>query len=233
MSVLLRLGRLLIAAVMVLLPQLAPAAGLANGVFLVARPELQDPTFRETVVLITQPSGESGPLGVIINRPLGARLSEILPNGGKLPAEMDAIFAGGPVRRDGLLFLVRGDERPQSSLHVLEDVYLSADRDYLAQLMRGETQVRAFRAFAGYSGWAPGQLQAEIRRGGWLLVRAEVALIFSADPARVWGDLIKRLAARKTAAGTSDVLPPSARGPLIPARRPAMLGLLTAEYRLP
>jgi len=197
-----RIACLWLAAATALLPQLAPAAQaeLANGIFLVAKPELEDATFRETVVLITQPAAGSGPLGVVINRPLGVRLSETLPGAGKLPEDMDAIYAGGPVQRDRLLFLVRGDERPQRSLRVLEDVYLSGDHDFLTRLMRGETRVRAFRVFAGYSGWAPGQLQAEIMRGGWLLVQAAAALIFSQDPMRVWGDLIKRLGSARAAA---------------------------------
>ena len=87
---------------------------LANGVLLVAKPDLPDPNFRETVVLITQPVPGGGPLGVILNRPTGARLSEAWP---------DAVRAGGirsalrrrPGFRNQVIFLVRSrrlNERP-------------------------------------------------------------------------------------------------------------------------
>jgi putative transcriptional regulator len=199
----------LIGAALAIWTSSAPAAQaqLANGVFLVAKPELQDPNFRETVVLITVPQAGGAPLGVIINRPLPARLSEIVPGAAKLPEQTDAIYAGGPVRRERVLFLVRSPERPEHSLQVLEDVYLSGNRDLLEQLARGEVKVPAFRAYAGYAGWAPGQLQAEIARGGWLVTQAEAAIIFSGDPARVWGELIKRLTARKALAPPPSIAP--------------------------
>src|SRR5688500_20360909 len=130
-----RRGRWLIATALasVALTVAAAQPPLANGVFLVAKPELKDPNFRETVVLITIPQVGGAPLGVIINRPLGAGLSAIIP-GTKLPDHLDAIYAGGPVQRQRVLLLVRTDQRPDPSLHVLEDVYLSGSRDLLEQL---------------------------------------------------------------------------------------------------
>ena len=194
-----RIGCSLIAALLLTIPAARSAAPpeLANAVFLVAKPELQDPNFRETVVLVTLPQAGGGPIGVIVNRPLAARLSAVVPGLPSLADHVDAIYAGGPVRRDRLLFVMRSDERPQPSLHVLEDVYLSGDRDLVEQIVRGGIKVAAFRAYAGYSGWAPGQLQAEIARGGWFVAPAESAIIFSKDPGRIWGELIKRLTARK------------------------------------
>lgn len=199
-----RFGYLVMGAALALAiwPQAAPAAQaeLANGVFLVAKPDLQDPNFQETVVLITQPQVDGGPLGVIINRPLGARLSEIIPGAVKLPEQVDAIYAGGPVRRDRVLFLVRtSNERPQHSLQVLEDVYLSGDRELLEQWVRGEAQAPVFRAYAGYSGWGRGQLQSEITRGGWYVIKADADIIFSINPSEIWPELIKRITTRRTA----------------------------------
>ena len=172
---------------------------LANGVFLVAKPDLPDPNFRETVVLITQPEVGGGPLGVIVNRPLAARLSEVIPGATQVPEQFDRIYDGGPVAPNGLLFLVRSHERPERSLQVLADVYLSGDAGLIEQIVRGEVSVPAFRAYAGYSGWAPGQLQAEIMRGGWYLIQADADTIFSADSSTVWTDLIKRITTRSTA----------------------------------
>jgi putative transcriptional regulator len=180
----------------------ADAAGqeiaVANGVFLVAKPDMLDPNFRETVVLITQPEVGGGPIGVIVNRPIAARLSEIVPGTVKVPERYDQLYGGGPVARDRVLFLVRSAERPERSLQVLADVYLSGDRELLESIMREETAVTAFRAYAGYSGWAPGQLQAEIARGGWYVIKADADTVFVADVSSIWPELIKRIATHRT-----------------------------------
>lgn len=201
-------------AVLMLVAGAATAAAadpLANGIFLVAKPDLRDPNFRETVVLITEPEVGGGPLGVIVNRPLGRRLSELIPDAGHVPEQFDAVFFGGPVARTVLLFLVRGTERPAHSLHVLDDVYLSSDGELLDRVMRGESTPLAFRAYAGYSGWAPGQLEIEIARGGWYVTKADATTIFSADPAAVWKELVHRLSAQRTRLSESTSVLPAMR----------------------
>ena len=92
-------------------------------------------------------------------------------------------------------------QRPERSLQVLADVYLSGDRELLEQIMREETTVTAFRAYAGFSGWAPGQLQAEIARGGWFVIQADADTICAADASAVWPELIKRITTRHTRLG--------------------------------
>ncbi|HUO44881.1 MAG TPA: YqgE/AlgH family protein [Burkholderiales bacterium] len=174
-----------------------PAPALANGVFLVAKPALTDPHFRETVVLITELEAGGGPVGVIINRPLKARLSEAVP-GLRVPPQFDHVFVGGPVGLRQLVFLVRSKEPLPHSLPVLADVYLSGDRTLLENIMRDASRVSAFRAYIGYAGWAPGQLDVEIAAGGWYVVPADAATIFSSDPDKMWPELIHRAATQYT-----------------------------------
>lgn len=195
--------RLLAAALIVVCNGGADAASgqetaLANGVFLVAKPELLDPNFRETVLLITQPEVGGGPVGVIVNRPLAARLSKVLPGAGAVPEQFDRVYRGGPVARNKLLFLVRTPQRPERSLQVLADVYLSGDATLLERVVRGEMTVAGFRAYAGFSGWAPGQLQAEILRGGWYVIQADADAIFADDTSTVWAKLIERISTHRT-----------------------------------
>ena len=137
---------------------------------LVAKPELLDPNFRETVVLITQPVPGGGPLGVILNRPTGARLSEAWPDAGAVPEQFDQLYGGGPVARNQIIFLVRSDERIENGLRVLDNVYLSGDPELLKNIVAAEVKVKSLRAYAGYAGWAPRQLQAEIAAGGWYMI---------------------------------------------------------------
>ena len=171
---------------------------LANGVLLVAKPEMRDPNFSETVVLITQPVPGGGPLGVILNRPTGARLSEAWPAAGAVPEQFDQLYGGGPVARNQIIFLIRGNERIDNGLRVLDDVYLSGDPDLLKKIVAADVKVKSLRAYAGYAGWAPRQLQAEIAAGGWYLLPADADTIFTADTADLWPALIRKITLRST-----------------------------------
>jgi len=174
---------------------------LANGMFLVAKPDLIDPHFHETVVLVTELEAGTGPIGVIINRPLKLRLSRIVPDL-RVPPQFDAVYGGGPVGLRQLLFLVRSKDPLPRSLPLLADVYLSGDRTLLESVMKSETQVSAFRAYVGYAGWAPGQLQVEIASGSWYVVPADAATVFSTEPDKIWPELVRRAAMQYT------VIPP-------------------------
>ena len=168
----------------------------ANAIFLVASPELLDPNFRETVVLVTQPR-EGGPWGVIINRPLDVLLSDVFTDIETLRDRKDVLFFGGPVAQDGLVFLVRSQQPPPRAVPVLRDVYVISDIEYIEKLLRRPEPMRDLRVYSGYSGWAPGQLQQEIARGGWVLMPADADMVFEGDPARIWPELIKRAATKR------------------------------------
>jgi putative transcriptional regulator len=178
---------------------------LANGILLVAKPGLPDPNFRETVVLITQPVPGGGPLGVILNRPTGARLSEAWPEAGAVPEQFDALYGGGPVARNQIIFLVRSKEPVGKALRVLTDVYLSGDPELLKNIVAAEVKIVALRAYAGYAGWAPRQLQAEIAQGGWYLIPADADTLFSSDATSLWSNLIRKITLR-----SADYLPDGA-----------------------
>ena len=90
-------------------------------------------------------------------------------------------------------------------MQILDDVHLSADRELLEKLVRGVVQVEAFRAYAGFAGWAPRQLQAEIARGGWYVMEADADAIFSTDSGAMWREMVKRATTLRTAAPTPQV----------------------------
>ncbi len=173
------------------------AAEMANGIFLVAKHEMKDPRFKETVLLVTQPP-QTGPFGVIINRPLNHPLSEVFPEQPKLKDRKAVLYFGGPVSSQGVMFLVRTSTPPERAVHVLKDVYFTGDREWIEALFKRPDPLRGLRAFAGYSGWGPGQLQNELQRGDWYVLPADANTIFDKDPARIWPDLIQRATARPT-----------------------------------
>jgi putative transcriptional regulator len=175
----------------------------ANAIFLVAKRGLQDPNFSQTVVLVTHPR-QGGPWGVIINRPLALPLSEVLTDQESLKNRKDVIYFGGPVTPEGLVFLVRSPSPPQRAVPVLHDVYFTGDTEYIDGLLKRPNPTHGLRVYAGYSGWAPGQLQREIERGGWHVVPADADTVFEKDPARIWPELIQRATTRQTGYSIRD-----------------------------
>jgi len=168
--------------------QLAGGSRLAKGKFLVASRALRDPNFYETVILLVD-YDRRGALGVVVNRPSAVPLGEALPEVKELRRRKDVVYLGGPVGRDRMLLLVRTQNAPPESLRIFDRVYASGSLDALRDgLSRGE----GVRAFAGYAGWGPGQLDAEVARGDWLIGPADAKALFEAAPGSIWRDLIER-----------------------------------------
>ena len=159
-----------------------------SATFLVAVRGMKDPNFAQTVILLIDHDAQ-GAFGLIINRPTRYNLAEIWPEIAGLEAH--SVFWGGPVFPNRLLFLLRSDDAPQEMRRVIPGVHLGSDELTLKRIIaEGEEE---FRTYAGYSGWAPGQLDDEIARGDWHLVPAERRFIFDPRPDEVWGDLIQRV----------------------------------------
>ena len=158
---------------------------LAKGRLLVASRRLGDPNFQRTVVLLLE-YGRGGALGVIVNRPGEIQLRRLLPEIGELADRSDRVFLGGPVARQQLLLLVRASSPPPGAFRVDGETYATGSLEALREAAgRGGGQ-STFRVFAGYAGWAGGQLEAEIERGDWRVRSHDADMVFSADPADVW-----------------------------------------------
>jgi putative transcriptional regulator len=168
-------------------PALPLRAQPAAGMFLVAARGLSDPNFEHSVVLLVQ-HGEGGSWGLVINRPTAVPLGKLFTAESALGREEGVLFAGGPVDAGRFLLLVRARRPPDDSQRVFADVYLGWTPAALQDL-RG---IAEFRVYSGYSGWAPGQLEAEIARGDWHLLPAEPSLVFEPHPQRVWEQLARR-----------------------------------------
>lgn len=172
----------------------APASDAAapppNAALLVAKPSIIDPNFRHTVVLVTRtPDAET--VGVILNRPTSLAADEVLPP--ELPSAgyRDQMYFGGPVLRQVVVALFHSERTPPApAFHVLKDVYLSMHPDNIKMLL-GSKQ-RRYRLFLGFSGWAPGQLENELRADGWYVLPAQEEMLFRHDTAGLWQELLDR-----------------------------------------
>src|SRR5205823_4385867 len=160
------------------------------GVFLIANPSLADPNFHHTVVLLCEQNAE-GTLGVIINRPTEVLLSEALPDLPVLKGTSYRLFWGGPVQPNGVLMLFRVKQTPPGTRSVLDGIYLGGNLQALERIITHPEPTETFRAFAGYAGWAPGQLEFEMSIGSWVIVPADSLMIFDRDPADLWQDLVE------------------------------------------
>ena len=202
-----------------LLLGLAPASFASDiasmkSILLVARKDLPDPFFRESVVLIT-PSAGGPPIGVIVNRPTGVPLSGVFPDIETLKSRNDKLFFGGPVQREQLVLVFRATAPREGALEVLDGVYMTSDRDVFRELLARPNPLEGLRVFAGYAGWAPGQLENEVARGDWHLAPADARVLFGTAPDKLWEDLERRASATKTRFIPSSLSTP-ARGSASP-----------------
>jgi putative transcriptional regulator len=158
---------------------------LRQGVFLVSSPGLIDPNFLHTVVLLVSYSSE-GAVGLIINRPTDVPIEKALPDVEGIKKLSKPVYFGGPVGTDLLRVLLRSDAPLAGAQKVLDDVYATASRNILADALRGQNPGRKVRIYAGYAGWAPGQLDREFARGDWISMGADPAAVFSDEPSVIW-----------------------------------------------
>jgi putative transcriptional regulator len=166
-------------------PAPAQKAKPLTAMLLVAQAELRDPNFKDSVVLVMNNIAPA-PAGVIINRPTSITVSRLFPELEGLAQLDDKVYFGGPVEITTLSFLVRADAAPEHATEVLDGVYISTNQELLRKLLGRDKPMEGLRIFIGYSGWAPGQLEAELAHGAWTLAPAEANAIFDAKPERPW-----------------------------------------------
>lgn len=170
-------------------PPLRRNTTLSKGRLLVAGRHMQDPRFAETVILLIQYDSD-GAMGVIINRPFDVSLSRALPEFEGFRNKSDLLFWGGPVAFQQVSVLFTSSVMPENSFHVFGDIYYSASSDILEEMANSEDRSRKFRVYAGYAGWAFGQLDYELLRGDWHIFQANTETIFDKNSSDIWNDLI-------------------------------------------
>lgn len=168
----------------------SPVARLRQGVFLFAVPELRDPNFRQTVVLLIHYE-PGGAMGVIINKPTEVSLDEALPEIQGTEGHPHSLYFGGPVTPNRMLVLLRSDKPIEGAMKVFKDVYYTGNKDLLEERLKEQDSHRKVRVYAGYAGWAPGQLDNEVNRGDWVISPADADTVFSNDPDKIWPEIHK------------------------------------------
>lgn len=165
------------------------AGAYLHNQLLVAMPSLADPNFSQSVALVCEHT-RRGALGIVINRPLDMKMSDVLeqlalatddPRVRDLP-----VLRGGPVQGDRGFVLHRPGPRAwDSTLPVSDSLHVTTSRDVLAAMARGEGPAQAVVAL-GYAGWEAGQLEEEVLQNAWLTVPCEESLIFELPFEQRW-----------------------------------------------
>ena len=182
----------LLLALAISAPALAQQNLPANGLFLIAKPSLTDANFARTVVLVTQ-TEDGSTVGVIINRPSPLKLSQFLSQEFPTQNYRDPIYIGGPVMRQAIVAAYRSDTAPAApAFHVLRNIYLTMHPDNINQLL--SMPDAQYRLYAGFSGWAPRQLESEFMRDSWYLLPADESMLFRKSAEGLWEELVERAA---------------------------------------
>jgi putative transcriptional regulator len=174
-----------------------PVGSTLAPALLLSMPQLVDPNFSRTVVLLCKHSDE-GAFGLVVNRPLVTSGRVVVNLDPPVSTDSDLeVWVGGPVEPQRSWMLVGGESGSEefiSGMHIADGLYLSTSPDLLRRLLEPDPPPRT-RLVVGYSGWGPGQLEAELTASAWLMSDIDRELIFSTPPERMWETAIRRLGA--------------------------------------
>jgi putative transcriptional regulator len=165
--------------------------------FLLSMPQMTDPNFARTVVLLCKHS-EEGAFGLVVNRPLvtTGRVTVNLDPPVSTDRELE-VWIGGPVEPQRSWVLVGREPHGLDELtgmRIANHLYLSTSPDLLRQLL-GPAPPSRTRLIVGYSGWGPRQLEFELQASAWLMADVEGDLIFDTPAEQMWETAIRRLGA--------------------------------------
>jgi putative transcriptional regulator len=171
-----------------------------KGYFLISESQMADPHFFRSIVLIVEHNAD-GAFGLVVNHRSALHLSDVLPRADSNRAKSTPLYAGGPVQQDYLLVVhspTWQEESPTASEPVpgifFEPSFRQVEQFFNDEFWNSvpEDDKPKIHLFLGYSGWAPGQLEAELKSGTWMILPASPALVFHPEPDSGWKDALKK-----------------------------------------
>lgn len=160
--------------------------------FLVAVPQMGDPNFQRSVVLMLE-HGEAGAMGIIVNRPTPIALTDVAQGHGFATGEGYEgvnVFLGGPVEPErGFVLHDRSDVG--EAVELFDGMYVSGSLESLKMLLLGSPQ--HFRLCLGYAGWAPGQLEKELGEGSWITASPSARHVLETPASQTWDAVLREM----------------------------------------
>jgi putative transcriptional regulator len=159
-----------------------------KGQLLLDHGKLRGSFFHRTVILICQHDVE-GAFGLVLNRTTGHKVGEALVS--QLPESLKELplFHGGPVQQQAMSFLHSDTFLPEAN--VITNLNLGHSLETLVDLGESFSPSQKLKVFAGYAGWAPGQLEDEMRRDTWMIHPASLELIYYPEPDQLWPMILR------------------------------------------
>lgn len=174
-----------------LLAQSRRPEDLGVGKLLVVPRQSPDPSFAETVVLLVR-YAEDGTVGLVINRQTALPVSSVLRDLKGSNNYSQPVYAGGPVRIEGVQALLQSSAGPHDAAHLFGNVYLVLKKTELEKALVAGKGPKELRIYLGYCGWSRGQLENEVNQGGWYIFDGSEGIVFDSHPSTLWSRMIAR-----------------------------------------
>lgn len=158
---------------------------LAAGQLLVASPRSRDPRFQKTVILLVEVNHD-GAAGLVLNRSTDQTLATLFAGIASARGRTDKVYWGGPVEPTRQLCLLNIAGPLREARQILPSLYFSSTAGLMRLALNAQQAPATFRVFLGYTGWGRGQLEAEIKGGGWSVRPGAIATVLDPDPATLW-----------------------------------------------
>ena len=181
--------RTLLFAVLAAAATAAQPVDLSESMILVAKPELVDPLFGSTILVVV-PVGGDQHAGFIVNRPTDVTLGQLFPEDGPSRKVVDPIYLGGPLSSQVIFALVERKESPGGrSFELMPGLYAAVDEETVDRIIRNESDHTRF--VAGLVVWRRGELRAEIERGAWYVLPPDPHLALRKPSQGLWEELVR------------------------------------------
>jgi len=160
-----------------------------QGSILISEPSLRDFYFRQSVILLAE-HNDDGSFGVIINKPIEARMKDIIKG---FTGYSQPVYLGGPVRTDSIFFIHTREDIEQS-IPIMKGLFWGGDLDAIRLMLKTKAMTqKEIRFFVGYSGWSPNQLDRELKEKSWVLSQTTVKEIINDHPETLWSNYLKNM----------------------------------------
>ena len=169
---------------------------LAQGKILIMQRAAPDPLFAHSVIVLAR-YDKTGALGLMIHYRSNVPIQRALAGTRGAEKRSDSLFVGGPVELQGVLALVRSKSPPEGASHVAGNLYLLSSKQSIGAALAAGRKPSEFHIFLGYTGWAAGQLEREVRLNGWYLFDYDENLVFDEHPETLWKRLIEKTELQK------------------------------------
>lgn len=162
-----------------------------KGDLLISEPFLPDPNFERSVILICEHNHE-GSLGFVLNKPIEYHLGDVIEEVNGFESKL---YRGGPVQEDTLHFIHKAGQLVDDTVAVSDGIYWGGNFNQLLSMINTrQVEASDFIFFVGYSGWAPGQLEEELKENSWIVYpQASTYDVFDSSPAHLWRKVLNNM----------------------------------------